>query len=122
MKHQEYDSPLELVVSNITTQMAKSVDGMCWQAVQRAGINVDKDKLLAALNQDSERYRKAYKNGYDTGYEKRDDEIVRCRDCKHFNDMKCSYPERGTCDLWHMLHWGDWFCADGERKEDGDVE
>lgn len=45
-------------------------------------------------------------------------ELVRCRDCKHFNDMKCSHPERGTCYLWHMLHWGDWFCADGERKDD----
>lgn len=43
-------------------------------------------------------------------------ELVRCRDCMHFNDMKCSYPERGTCGLWHMLHWGDWFCADGERE------
>lgn len=45
-------------------------------------------------------------------------ELVRCKDCKHFNDMKCSYPERGTCDLWNMLHWGDWYCADGERRDD----
>ena len=44
----------------------------------------------------------------------RQPQIVRCKDCKHFNDMQCSYPERGTCDLWHMLHWGDWYCADGE--------
>ena len=48
-------------------------------------------------------------------------ELVRCKDCKHFNDMKCSYPERGTCDLWHMLHWGDWFCADGERKSEDEI-
>lgn len=46
-------------------------------------------------------------------------EIVLCKDCKHFNDMKCSYPERGTCNLWHMLHWGEWFCASGERKDNG---
>ena len=44
-------------------------------------------------------------------------DVVLCKDCKHFNDMKCSYPERGTCDLWHMMHWGEWFCADGIRKE-----
>lgn len=43
-------------------------------------------------------------------------ELVRCKDCIHFHYMKCSYPERGTCDLWNMLHWGDWFCADGERR------
>lgn len=43
-------------------------------------------------------------------------ELVRCKDCKHFHDIKCSSPERGTCDLWHMLHLGSWFCADGERR------
>ena len=43
-------------------------------------------------------------------------EIVRCRDCKHSKRM---------CQPWNDLickkHGGantpDWFCADGERKE-----
>ena len=78
MKHPEYDSPFELVMSDITTQIARNIDEMCWNAVQRVGINVDKYKLLTALRQDAKRYHEAYANGYDTGYEKRDDDIVRC--------------------------------------------
>lgn len=109
MKHPEYDSPFELVVSDITTQMAKNIDEKCWQAVQRVGINVDKEKLLVALKQDSERYREAYKNGYDAGYEKRDDDIVRCKDCKNNIGGRCA-----ILDLWVETD-PDWFCADAER-------
>jgi len=35
-------------------------------------------------------------------------EIVRCRDCKHHLD----------CGLW-IDNGDDWFCADGERENDG---
>ena len=116
MKYPEYDSPFELTISDITTQMARNIDEMSWQAVQRVGINVDKEKLLIALKQDAERYREAYANGYDTGYEKRDDDIVRCKDCKYRD------PEDFKCDCGHDIHWelprpDDWFCADGERRK-----
>ena len=46
------------------------------------------------------------------------EEVVRCKDCKNWNSLGDSYPERGTCGLWHMLHWGDWFCADGKKRSD----
>ena len=50
----------------------------------------------------------------DTSWE----QVVRCKDCKHRD------PEDYRCDcghdiLWQLPRWGDWFCADGERK-DGD--
>ena len=113
MKHPEYDSPFELVVSDITTQMARNIDEMCWNAVQRVGINVDKEKLLICLKQDAERYREAYKNGYHTGYEKRDDDIVRCKEC----------IRKGTfdCPIYAGAHgsfvlFDDWYCASGERE------
>ena len=114
MKHPEYDSPFELVVSDIATQAARNIDEMSWQAVQRVGIDVNKEKLLSALNQDSERYRKAYKNGYDTGYEKRDEEIIRCKDCIHWSeeyDHNCMIRQG-----WFSVN-PDYFCASGERKE-----
>ena len=116
MKHPEYDSPFELIISDITTQTARNIDEMCWQAIQRAGINVDKEKLLIALKQDAERYREAYANGYDTGYEKRDEENVRCLDCKW---AEASDSQHTWCDhVDHdFCHDNDWFCADGERKE-----
>ena len=113
MKYPEYDSPFEFVVSDITTQMARNIDEMCWQAIQRVGINVDKDKLLIALRKDAERYREAYANGYDTGYEKRGEEIVRCKDCEHWGEYECHIT-----NLTGQKSKRDWFCADGERKSD----
>ena len=113
MKHPEYDSPFELTISNINTQMAKNIDEMCWKAVQRVGINVDKEKLLIALKQDSERYREAYANGYDTGYEKRDDELVRCKGCSFYTDS-------ANCPVYGMDRYDDWFCADGKKRDDND--
>ena len=112
MKYPEYDSPLVLNASDIATQMAKNIDELSLKAVQRVGINVDKDKLLAALKQDAERYREAYAHGYDTGYQERDEEIVRCKDCKHYMTIHC------TCDGCCISD--DWFCADGERLDDDD--
>lgn len=111
MKHPEYDSPFVLNLSDITAQMAQNIDGMCLQAVQRVGVNVDEEKLLTALNQDSKRYREAYRSGYETGYEKRDEEIIRCRDCKWNNGYT-------GCDKYLLPHGGDWYCADAERRDD----
>lgn len=122
MKYPEYDSPFKLTISDITTQMKQKIDKTCWNAVQRVGINVDKEKLLIALKQDSERYREAYAKGYDTGYEKRDEEIIRCKNCKHWLPMNRFdpdyHPGRGQCELNCWVRDFDWFCADGERKDD----
>ena len=43
--------------------------------------------------------------------------VVRCRDCKHRD------PEDKKCDCGHAILWqlprdDDWFCADGERRDD----
>ena len=108
MKHPEYDSPFELTMSDMITQIARDIDEMSWQAVQRVGINVDKDKLLIALRQDAERYREAYANGYDTGYEKRDEEIVRCKDCKWRGTEACFCKAKDDVK-------DDWFCSEGEK-------
>lgn len=113
MKYQEYDSPFELAISDITNQMAKNIDETCWQAVQRVGINVDKDKLLTALKQDAERYREAYIKGYDTGYEKRDDDIVRCKDCKNCHIYGNGY--NSYCQLGNNISYIYGFCSEAER-------
>ena len=44
-------------------------------------------------------------------------ELVRCNECKHRD------PEDHKCDCGHDIRWqlpraDDWFCADGERKEE----
>lgn len=73
-----------------------------------------------------------YAEGYRDGYSKRDEEIVRCKDCKHkptkqpigkdydldFPDSVC--PCQNSDDGWYSYcPADDWFCADGEPK-DGD--
>lgn len=39
-------------------------------------------------------------------------ELVRCKDCKHYKDGKCFYTMRR-----HGLE-DDWFCADGRKRDD----
>ena len=41
--------------------------------------------------------------------------VVRCKDCKHREQYECNYIMLGNtkCGVTD-----DWFCADGERKED----
>lgn len=43
--------------------------------------------------------------------------VVRCKDCKHRD------PEDKKCDFGHDIIWqlprrDDWYCADGERKDE----
>jgi hypothetical protein len=110
MKYPEYDSPFELVVSDITTQLAQQIDKECWQAIQRVGINVDKEKMLTALKHDAERYREAYAKGHETGYTERDEEIIRCKDCKWKGTYACFCKAKDDVQ-------DDWFCSEGELKE-----
>ena len=46
-------------------------------------------------------------------------EIVRCRDCKHRDpeDKKCDYGGMAVQGLFFPRP-DDWFCADGERRDD----
>lgn len=50
-------------------------------------------------------------------------EVVRCRDCKHTTRSKVS-PEKIICCLTKMCGTvdPDFFCADGEREIDAEVE
>jgi len=49
-------------------------------------------------------------------------DVVRCKDCKHgqyeeWNNGEC-VDKTVYCD-GYGIHKPDWFCADGERKDDG---
>ena len=47
--------------------------------------------------------------------------VVRCEDCKHFDTKDCA-DGFGWCKRNGTGHGStdDWFCADGERKEQND--
>jgi len=99
-----YQSPIDVIIG----QMNMTIENEICKAVQNVGVNVDKEELLKALQYDRGQYQK--------GYRDRDDEIVRCKDCKyHAPDMCCNHPiewnngeSRNHCNP-------NWFCADGER-------
>ena len=106
-----YESPIEL----IRTQMKMALDNEIFKAVQNVGVNVDKEELLKTLQYDRSQYQK--------GYDDRDSEIVRCKDCayaffkeglvKH-GHIVCTKP---YTERWQAIKQNNWFCADGKRKE-----
>ena len=91
-----YKSPIDLIVTQADTEIENEIV----RVVQRMGINIDKDELIRALAYDRSQYAKGY---YD-----RDNEIVRCKDCKKYMTIYC------TCDGCCISD--DWYCADGERE------
>ena len=52
-----------------------------------------------------------YRRGYYKGYSDRDKEIVRCKDCKWYDE------EISMCDNCELPRERTFFCADGERKD-----
>lgn len=66
--------------------------------------------------------KRAYDSGYAKGYSARDNEIVRCKDCKYSHIMTSNlmHPKVNKCwcekDFIEGWHEPDWFCADGERS------
>ena len=44
-------------------------------------------------------------------------EVVRCRDCKHYDTNYCS-DGQGWCSKVVGYRYGGWFCAAGERISD----
>ena len=95
-----YENPILLIQQRMNAQIE---DAVC-KAVQKVGIYVDKDELIKALKYDREQYQKGYKD--------RDDQIVRCNDCKHWDS------EEHECS--NKIGWfycdEEWFCADGEKE------
>ena len=60
-----YDSPITMVTSEVYRKWGERIDELVMHAVNEIGVDIDKDKLVAALTQDKERYEEAYQRGYD---------------------------------------------------------
>lgn len=93
-----YKSPIEVIMSDIHMK----VEGEIYKAVQRAGVDVDKEELIKALRYDRGQYQK--------GYSDRDAEIIRCKDCQKQGSYDCHITS-----LTGQTSSDDWFCADGEQ-------
>ncbi len=54
-----YETPIKL----IKQQMETEIEGMVLRAVQRVGVDVDKEELIRALEYDRGQYEKGYRDG-----------------------------------------------------------
>lgn len=45
--------------------------------------------------------------------------VVRCKDCKHGEECVKPYKDY-WCHLHDFYQYGNWFCADGEMRDDDD--
>lgn len=59
-----YESPIELITSEITSQFTSQMDESIMRAVQSVGIVVHEAELIQALKYDRDSYNKGYKQGY----------------------------------------------------------
>lgn len=122
----DYDSPVELFLQSTIDKMSSAcadfLDNGVIKAGLNAGFNINKEKLEQVLSQDKCRYEEAYRRGYTDGYKKREDEIVRCKDCKWNSGYGTGmYVCFCTCYKTGTPHKDDWFCADGKPK-DGEAD
>ena len=115
----DYDSPINMIVQQVAQDMSdrmakldNEVGDLLVGTAIKLGFDVDREKLIAVLTQDRERYVHAYRQGY----EKRDDEIVRCRDCRLKKTFDCPCECMDSYYSWTPKD--DWFCANGVKKDD----
>ncbi len=100
-----YQSPIEI----IQEQVQAGIENEVLKTVMHVGVVVDKEELIKALTYD--------RNQYTKGYNDRDSEIVRCKDCHYGirnskDDIFCIKAVYN--DKYKRPNW---FCADGEREE-----
>lgn len=101
-----YESPINIIYGEINTKMENEV----LTVIQNLGVDVNKEELIRALQYDREQYQK--------GYDDRDKEIVRCKDCEYGElcnegDVFCT-KDIGTIES--SIHKSEWFCADGTSR------
>ena len=112
-----YQSPIELIMSDMNTHIQNAslekemnIENTILEAIEKVGVVIDKDELIRAIRYDRDQYQK--------GYDDRDAEIVRCKNCKHGEKVPTFkyYPDVTWCNQHSKSHNDDWFCADGERR------
>lgn len=102
-----YKSPIEIKWNDIVSDAVEKADEYIVSFVQQVGVNVDKDELIKALEYDRRQYEK--------GWNDRDSEIVRCKDCRWYEND----GYHTNCQIMRFCVEDDDYCSRGERREDG---
>lgn len=99
-----YESPIDIAIGKITTELKQAEHDYIVRSVRDVGINVDEAELIKALEYDRKQYEKGYA-----------DAMKEYENCISFNDLKdiimnteCQHPESeflkgyilGSCIKW----------------------
>ena len=57
-----YKSPINFVFDDIQMQLVKQQENEAYMAVQKCGVDVNKEELMRALQYDREQYEKGYED------------------------------------------------------------
>lgn len=63
-EHDIYNCPINLQFGAVKNMYSQELDHEIIRVVQQVGIDIDKEGLVAALNNDQKRYQEAYNQGY----------------------------------------------------------
>ena len=109
-----WKSPIDLTMftEEFATKIHDDQTGCIIEACMKMGINIDKEELLRALQYD----RGQYEKGFVDGIKARDEEIVRCKDCKHLSEDRIAPDWHRICRKYGMGKPDDGFCDEVERK------
>ena len=58
-----YESPIHLIVQELETSVREQQDKQIFEAIQKFGVDVDRDELIKALAYDRDQYDKGYADG-----------------------------------------------------------
>ena len=110
-----YDSPISIIMSDMKYKIDEQIGQAIVTVSQKAGIDVDKEKLLKILTNDKQRYEDAYERGYKA----RDNAIVRCKDCMYNRGNPYNYICKIQEHLGGVIKDSDYFfCAKGKRDDE----
>ena len=114
-----YKAPIE-IVEDIRNKYLKQREEWIVSAVISCGINVDKERLLHALEYD----KYAYESGYSEGKLDAMKELVRCKNCENWDSdwSLCWDEHKHYCGMIDGCTDADFYCAYGERKDGADHE
>lgn len=107
-----YESPITIISDTLIDDIVQKQNEYIVKIINRLGFNVNEEEIKKALTYDRNQWERGYAAGKMDGYNKRDAEIVRCRDCVHKEKEQpgmifCPLMVGSWVDEDHFCKWGD---------------
>lgn len=102
-----WESPFSVEIKEISKTLNDELENQVIAVVCEAGIMVDKEELIKALNYDRNQYEKGYTDACKTRVE-----VIHCRDCTYHSGSYCHYKYS-----YGAYVRDDHYCGYAEREE-----